>query len=476
MHNTEKTKHVELLSVGQLFEELESKTSKKRILLTGNGFNRAFGYETGYKALFEIMKGEDPDNYKGKFQKKLEGCGYDIEKILKEYAEKTHEKKTGETPNLSSLAQKCIKMDFLKALVKQIRAGGKIKSMPLFVGKQIGAGESTIRGMSLFIGDFDYVFTLNFDFLLYKAALLLGDKAELNESLKEIVRRAEEHLEGLGDFSPPEIRGETPGRPNAHVRYGDLEEKTKIKMLTDILSKEWRMFVPEKSKRKALDKEVREIIMSGIIMSGEKTIHGKRFSPNDGFLSEGKSKKQCVWKEKNRKEQNLFYLHGALHIFKEGRGESVPIQKLTVRSEGTLADQIQGHVVRNSAIACVFKGKDKEQEIQESLYLRACLDRLKKIEGVLVIHGSDFGGNDDHIWKAIRDNSGIKEVYVSLYKEGEQEAEKRARAKEKLNGGAGGDKKIILFDGDVPASVWFERQKQLEEDAKKDGPASQPSP
>ena len=79
----------------------------------------------------------------------------------------------------------------------------------------------------------------------------------------------------------------------------------------------------------------------------------------------------------------------------------------------------------------------------------ACRERLGEIEGVLVIHGSNFSNNGDHIWRAIRENKGIKEVYVSLHIETEQEEEKRAAAKEKLNGGAGGDKKIILFNGNV---------------------------
>ena len=222
MHHTENTKQTKPLSVGQLFEELESKTSKKRILLAGNGINCAFGYKTLYVTLFEAMKKEDPDCYGGEFQKKLEECGNNLEKMLEMHPEIAQMEETRKTPYETPLAQKSIKMDFLIALEKKIRAGQT----------------SQIRDMSWFIGEFDYVFTLNFDFLLYKAALLLVDKKEPTEGLKEIVCQAEKHLEGLGNFLPPEILGEASGDPDTsdEVGYDILTGGVKAALVTDILA------------------------------------------------------------------------------------------------------------------------------------------------------------------------------------------------------------------------------------------------
>ena len=74
MHHMESMERKEPLSVDELFKELDSKPSEKRILLAGNGINCAFGYETGYVNLFEAMKKEDPHCYGEEFQKNSENA------------------------------------------------------------------------------------------------------------------------------------------------------------------------------------------------------------------------------------------------------------------------------------------------------------------------------------------------------------------------------------------------------------------
>ena len=132
--------------------------------------------------------------------------------------------------------------------------------------------------------------------------------------------------------------------------------------------------------------------------------------------------------------QNLFFLHGAFHIYKKGKS----IYKITQQSEKSLYHRIE-EIVENSEenILCIFSDTNKMQEINQEEYFLNGINRLGEIKGNIVIIGCSFSDNDNHIFNQIK-NSGIETIYVAAFK---TEMEKISLIKKLFS-----NKKIVFFD------------------------------
>ncbi|ABM28494.1 DUF4917 family protein [Nitratidesulfovibrio vulgaris] len=128
---------------------------------------------------------------------------------------------------------------------------------------------------------------------------------------------------------------------------------------------------------------------------------------NDGFTREDDTLKwrPCA-------NQNLFYLHGALHLYHE----HTTIKKLCY-SEGVLRDQVRENIVGGRFPMVVAEGTSlqKLERIESNKYLSYAYSSLCRASGVIFIHGHSLSDNDDHIWNAISANRDISELYVGLY-------------------------------------------------------------
>lgn len=69
------------------------------------------------------------------------------------------------------------------------------------------------------------------------------------------------------------------------------------------------------------------------------------------------------------KTQNLFFLHGAFHIYQDGKS----IKKITQQSDKALYDRLES-ILNNEEqeIVCVFQSANKLEAIQENEYLKKC--------------------------------------------------------------------------------------------------------
>lgn len=139
----------------------------------------------------------------------------------------------------------------------------------------------------------------------------------------------------------------------------------------------------------------------------------------DGFCKEIQSKIRLYW-EKEFSDINLFYLHGALHLFQDQEG----ILKFKYHRGQNLKKQIKGCLDENIFPIFISEGsaESKLQKIQANEYLKFCFEQLRRIGHTLFIFGHSLAENDWHIFEQIfHKDTQIKKCYVGLYSMGDYE-------------------------------------------------------
>ncbi|WP_157979542.1 DUF4917 family protein [Kribbella monticola] len=135
---------------------------------------------------------------------------------------------------------------------------------------------------------------------------------------------------------------------------------------------------------------------------------------DDGFRDPGyEGAPHVTWDYLKPQKQNIYYLHGALHLF---RAEA-ELRKLTwVRTDEPLIDQIRAELDAGYFPMYVSEGDSdaKLATIQTSDYLSKGLRSLAEIGGGLAVYGLSFGANDRHLMKAIV-RSNVRRMAVGLY-------------------------------------------------------------
>jgi Domain of unknown function (DUF4917) len=101
----------------------------------------------------------------------------------------------------------------------------------------------------------------------------------------------------------------------------------------------------------------------------------------------------------NRKEQNVHYLHGALHLFDSG----ATVEKEQYDPGTVIMTKIRKRMNRQSYPIFVAAGSAEEKldHIRHNSYLSNCYDRIADLEGSVVTYGFSFGASDDHIIEAL---------------------------------------------------------------------------
>lgn len=131
-------------------------------------------------------------------------------------------------------------------------------------------------------------------------------------------------------------------------------------------------------------------------------------TPEDNFES-----KYVTWEANSSRTQNIWYLHGALHVFDAGS----EIQKYTWINTGQrLIEQIRDALEKNYFPLFVAEGKSKEklEKIMHNEFLAKGKRSFSSIGGALFIHGHSLAHNDEHFLKAIEKGK-LKHIYVGLF-------------------------------------------------------------
>ncbi|OJX75578.1 DUF4917 family protein [Leifsonia sp. 71-9] len=137
---------------------------------------------------------------------------------------------------------------------------------------------------------------------------------------------------------------------------------------------------------------------------------------DDGFRNpDGPTAEYVVWNYLDPHAQTIYYLHGALHLYRDiDNGE---LQKLTwVRTGEPLIEQIRRQLAADRFPLIVAEGSSNEKlaRIQTSDYLARGLRSLAAIGGSMVVFGLSMSANDAHILKAVA-ASKVSRLAVSVY-------------------------------------------------------------
>jgi hypothetical protein len=139
--------------------------------------------------------------------------------------------------------------------------------------------------------------------------------------------------------------------------------------------------------------------------------------PDDNYDAE-----YVTWEAENIYGQNIYYLHGALHLF-DARSE---LQKYTWTNTGVpLIDQIREALSRNFFPLFVAEGSSDEKfaRVRHSDYLSKAFRSIIPITGALFIYGHSLAENDDHILHMIGKGK-TDNLFVSLHGNPESDSNK----------------------------------------------------
>jgi len=138
---------------------------------------------------------------------------------------------------------------------------------------------------------------------------------------------------------------------------------------------------------------------------------GFRTSQSD--VESGIPSDYVVWEPSQSHGQNMWFLHGALHIFDSG----TEIQKYTWNRTGIrLIEQIREALSRDFFPLFVAEGTSKEklERIRHSDYLAKAYRSFQEIQHCLFVYGHSLAANDEHYLRLIEKGK-LAHLFVGLY-------------------------------------------------------------
>ena len=335
---------------------------------------------------------------------------YDIEVLIDEFKNKIQD-----DDFLPQYIERKIKVDFMKATVSIVKE--EIKAIY----------QEKNQGIYLLLKHFTNYFTLNYDPFLY-LLLMKFKKDEGDESIavafQSTLHFKEEDLNETQNNIYSEIEkarrsGLLEIRVDKHKTQKNLKNCTKAEFTTAVKlyfhNKEWK------------SKDIERAIS---ILWEKENQNPKLKNVNDGFLFE-------EFELGKRDMQNIFFLHGAFHIYKDG----VSVKKITQKNEKALYERLEKIINdEEQDIVCIFTGssESKKNRIDENIYLKGCFDKLPTLSGSLVIIGSSLDGNDTHIFEQIN-KSEINTIFMSSCEETKNQDSQKTKRRFP-------NKEIILFN------------------------------
>ncbi len=240
---------------------------------------------------------------------------------------------------------------------------------------------------------FDILGTTDFEVVmesLRSAAKLIAiyglDQAELQDRLMR-------DAIGLREVLVQAIAGRHPDRPNAVTNKEYKHAKTFLSYFKGIYTVNY------------------DLLLYWTLMQDE---IDPRLGLDDGFRRPIEGDQDYVtWEIERTNSQDIFYLHGALHIFDAGH----EIQKYTWINTGIpLMDQIRTALENNLYPLFVSEGtsKQKLEKIKHSDLLSRGRRSFANLGNSLYIYGHSMAPNDEHIIRLIETNK-CEWLFVSLY-------------------------------------------------------------
>lgn len=156
--------------------------------------------------------------------------------------------------------------------------------------------------------------------------------------------------------------------------------------------------------------------------------------PEDGKHDDGfrhNNTKNCIKDIKSRTKNNgLFFLHGAFHIFSHYENDGYHYEKLSTakgkkeeikkRFKKAL-ETFRNNEEQDFGITTVLESRSQNKLawIKRDPYLKYCLDQLSKQENILTL-GCSFS-NDDHIIEALMLSKNLKNLKIGIFSNKDKE-------------------------------------------------------
>jgi len=403
-------------------EVLENIKEQENHLLIANGFNYGLGVNTGYKAIFEKMAKNNRDIYNDAL-KMVEDCSFDLEYFIGELEKDINQ----DNKFLTKYVRNKVKLDFMQATHEIVKS--EIKN--IYAEKN--------EGVFVLFKEFTNYFTLNYDSFLY--LLLLKYKSVDNQKKNTFVFQPTlKFIENDLDIKRDNIYSEIKiARQSGKLRlnFNDNDKNTLEKRFDKLTKIHFIEEIKEYSKTNNKKWKTKDINQTVNLIFEEEKSNELLSKIDDGSRQQTLFKNTEFIYDVNSDTQNLFFLHGAFHIYKDGES----YKKITQKSDKALYEKLE-EVLNNEEqdIVCVFQHKDKTDAINSNEYLKHCFAKLAQISGNLVIIGSSLADNDNHIFEQIN-KSQLDTIYISAFGDKEKVM---TLAKNKFP-----HKKIYLFDAET---------------------------
>jgi Domain of unknown function (DUF4917) len=261
------------------------------------------------------------------------------------------------------------------------------------------------------------------------ALIRLYDEASL-----DLPRRLLEDAAGLKEVMVQAIAGRHPIRPHAVIEEEYRHAKTFLANFHDFYTLNYDLLLYWALMQQEIEPQIR---------------FDDRFRTPDGDGYD-----YVTWEVERPDRQNVFYLHGALHIFDGG----YEIQKYTWANTGIpLLEQIRAALEKNLYPLFVSEGESKHklEKIKHSDFLGRSYRSFAKIGGALFVYGLSMGASDEHVLPLIEKNRCSK-LFVSLYGSPDSPSNRQIRERSHAIAAARPSTRILqvkFFDA-ASAKVW----------------------
>ena len=377
-----------IIKYNELLDNLKRDKDEKHLLLA-NGFNHSLGVNTGYENIFNKMK----KKYSGYDELNVED-NFDIEHIIgelkKQIPNESHHKEF-----LDRFINNKVKSDFMKSAYEIAKDG--IKN--IYQDKNYGVG--------ILFKNFTNFFTLNYDPFLY-LLLMKYKKANTDTdtilSFQNTLEFKQSNLNKLDNNLYQEIKNiyRTHSKELVDENGDKIIKKPLSKLSKTDFEKQLREIL--KAKNKKFNKECVTTLYEEL---KEDKIS---LNINDGFIGNLFNIKPEI----SNFIQNVFFLHGSFHIYKDKKS----IYKITKSQDKALYDRLDEILgEEDKDIVSVFTNDNKISEIEKNEYLLKGIEKLKNLDGSLVIIGSSLDENDKHIFDALNKSPLTKIFFASNEKE-----------------------------------------------------------
>jgi hypothetical protein len=399
------TSTINLLDYKEVLDQIKGHENH---LLIGNGFNRGLGVNTSYSSIFQKMTERDFGLYK-EAESLVKECGEDLERFIGRLTDDIN----SQNHFLKKFVANKIKMDFMKATHEIVKT----------TIKNAYAVENA--GVHILLNHFTNYFTLNYDPFLYLLLLHFKSGKEAEDTalaMKNSLKFIEKDLDTRENNIYAEIRHAREhgtmvmsGVDDDSATTSDFKALKKKRFITVITE------YSEKNNKRWKQKDIEAVVNS--LLEEEKK-YKLQNTVDDGSrqLSLFGGEKAYVFDIESA-TQNLFFLHGAFHIYKDGKS----VRKIT-QTDKALYERVED-ILNNDELdlVCIFQTENKIVEIVKNPYLTKCLNKLNTLSGTMVIIGSSLDDNDNHVFDAIA-KSNIETLYIStLDKDKEKTIEKAVR-------------------------------------------------